>query len=817
MKRPNLFIIYLAALAFNFHGLMAKDITTLPGFKLEEVYSVDKSQGSWVSMTFDDRGRLYVSAQFGALYRLSLDHGKISKIEPLKSPGMAQGLCWAYGSLYMSVSSKKQGGIYRLTDTNNDDNFDKQERLISCNSGFEHGNHAIIKSNQGGLYFVVGNHIRLPHGAQSINGNNWKEDNLLTHLLDPRGHANHIKAPGGVIIHLNPDGSNLKVVANGMRNVYDMALSPGGSLFAYDSDMEWDAGTPWYRPTRLIHVTPGAEFGWRTGTSKWPNYFVDSLPPVLELGPGSPTGVLFGTQAKFPKRYREALYLLDWTFGRIYAIHLTPDGASYSAKKEVFMSGKAMPVCDAAIGPDGAMYFTVGGRGLDSKLYRIIYQNETTNESIDIKTPPLMSTLKMLLDSPTPQQVWTNLDHRDRRIRYTARVALEVMGVEKWMEMYRTETNATKIIEASVALARLGKGDELLLEKLESIEFAQLEAQQKLAYLRSFSLSLIRNPSAVNSRTVESIRKKLEAHFPASSFHLNVELARVLTKLKSKSSTQKILTLMETSVNEAQDIDPNLLRGNKRYGSALKKMLANQPNAKALRFALILMSAEPGWNQASVKRFYTWLNEAEFKDGGSSYKGFIKNLRKKALEKLPPDLQSVANQLPKPTKTPAPTVVVKGPGRSWTMKEANAAVADLSQANLINGQKMFRATLCIHCHIHGNEGGVSGPNLTNLATRFSKKDILKAVIKPSEVISEQYEFSTLTLKNGSTMVGKIISQGEDITRIAPTAFDLSSTISVPTKNIQSINASKVSPMPPGMINSLNPDELRDLIKFLTNE
>ena len=42
---------------------------------------------------------------------------------------------------------------------------------------------------------------------------------------------------------------------------------------------------PWYRPTRLNHVSAGAEFGWRSGWAKWPNYFVDSLPPDPGNGP----------------------------------------------------------------------------------------------------------------------------------------------------------------------------------------------------------------------------------------------------------------------------------------------------------------------------------------------------------------------------------------------------------------------------------------------------------------------------------------------------------------------------------------------------
>ena len=793
------------------------EITSLPGFEVEELYSVDKPQGSWVAMAFDHEGKLYVSSQYGQLYRLTLKEGKVAKIESVKSPGKAQGLCWAYGSLYMSVATGKKGGVYRLTDTNKDGSFDKQEHIIPIKAGGEHGIHSIIKSNDGGLYFVAGNFIQIPQGARSINHNNWKEDVLLKHLLDPRGHANHVRAPGGFVMHFQPDGSDRKVVGSGMRNTYDIALSPDGSLFGYDADMEWDAGTPWYRPTRLIHITPGSEFGWRTGTSKWPEYFADSLPSVLDMGPGSPTGTVFGTHAKFPKRYREALYLLDWTFGRIYAVHLTPDGASYRAEKEVFVSGKPLPVSDAAIGPDGAMYFIVGGRRLNSKLYRISYNGKWMNEPVNKTPPPLTALLNQLLDKPDGGFVWKHLDHSDRRVRYTARVALEVMGNAPWMTLYMEETSPVKVIEASIALARLEKEYELLLKKISAIDFARLDETQKLACLRALSLCLSRNQSAINSSYIERIRKQLEVQFPAPSFHLNVELARVLTKLESKSSTQHILHLMETAVNEAEDIDPNLLKGNRQYGKAFERMLANQPNAKALRFALILMSAKQGWSPASVKRYYSWLNEAELKDGGESYKGFIRNIRKEALKGLSADLQQVANKLPKPVWNAEPIPIAKGPGRAWTLQEARKETADLSKANYENGRKMFQATLCSRCHVHGNKGGVSGPNLTNLATRFNKEDILKAILDPSEVISEQYHFHMITLTDGSTVVGKVLSKGKDNTIIAPSAFDLSQTISIPTAKIQSTQVSKASPMPPALVNALSADELRDLMKFLTTE
>ena len=81
-------------------------------------------------------------------------------------------------------------------------------------------------------------------------------------------------------------------------------------------------------------------FRYRIGSGKWPEYYIDSLPAVVNVGPGSPAGLLFGKSSKFPEKYQKALFGLDWTFGTIYAFHLKPEGASYTAEKEEFISGK---------------------------------------------------------------------------------------------------------------------------------------------------------------------------------------------------------------------------------------------------------------------------------------------------------------------------------------------------------------------------------------------------------------------------------------------------------------------------------------------
>ena len=148
--------------------------------------------------------------------------------------------------------------------------------------------------------------------------------------------------------------------------------------------MEWDVGLPWYRPTRVCHVVSGAEFGWRSGSGKWPKYYPDSLPPVHEVGLGSPTGMTFGTAAKFPAKYQSCLFISDWSYGQIYALHLKPDGASWTGERDVFCSANALPVTDLTISPfNGKMYFLIGGRRSQSALYEISYTGSESVEGTD--------------------------------------------------------------------------------------------------------------------------------------------------------------------------------------------------------------------------------------------------------------------------------------------------------------------------------------------------------------------------------------------------------------------------------------------------
>ena len=208
-------------------------------------------------------------------------------------------------------------------------------------------------------------------------------------MLDLNGHDTPFRVPGGWICKVDPEGKTFELFCTGLRNSYDLAFNPQGELFTYDSDMEWDIGVPWYRPTRIIHAVSGGEYGWRTGSGKFPDDYPDNLPAVLDIGLGSPTGVTFGTGAQFPEKYQRAFFACDWSHGVLYAVQLKEKGGSYMATREKFITAAPLPLADIIINPhDKAMYFTIGGRRTQSGLYRVTYVGKESTKSVQFNEQP---------------------------------------------------------------------------------------------------------------------------------------------------------------------------------------------------------------------------------------------------------------------------------------------------------------------------------------------------------------------------------------------------------------------------------------------
>lgn len=836
------------------------------GFHADHLYGPSENgEGSWVSMTFDDKGRIIASDQYGAIYRMKVpavgdtvtkvsierlnipmeEGGKADTSKKKVSIGYAHGLLWAFNSLYVMINHNsdsefnKGSGLYRLQDLNGDDEFDKITLIKKLDGEGEHGPHSIVLApDKKSLYVIAGNFTKIPQMDSYRNFPDGKIDNLLPLIKDPNGHDNTVNWHGGWIAHIDSLGNKWELMASGFRNPFDMAFNDAGDLFTFDSDMEWDFGLPWYRPIRVCHVTSGAEFGWRPGDDKWSPVWPDNLPPVLNVGQGSPTNVVYGGNTRFPETYRRSVFIFDWSFGIIYSIHLQPKGASYDAKGEEFVSGSPLPLTDGVVGPDGALYFLTGGRRLESDLYRVYYEDNKQNTE-PLAAPALTDEQKIRRQleeyhtAPKAGAVdfaWPYLKNSDRFIRYAARIAVEHQPVSEWQQKALAEKDAVTATQAIIALARKGdkKDESKLLAALETINYAQLSESQQLDLVRAFEVVISRmgQPDAAAKTAVIAY---LNPQYPSKGGNeLNRELIKVLANLDAPQVVEKTMAILEAAKDDnssgQQQLtnSSDLIMRNPQYGMDIAGMLAKIPPGQQTFYATALSQVKTGWTPELRNTYFKWFYHAFSFRGGHSFVGFIDGARKAALANVPKDQFAFYNNLSgdsivslSGTDLAKGALQPKGPGRDWELDEAvKVADSGITHRDFERGKAMFAASLCIACHTMKGEGGVAGPDLTQLGSRFSYKDMLQAIIEPSKTISDQYGATVFYLKEGGSVVGRMITQDNDKYVISQNPFAPLVTREIAKKDVVRTRVSEISPMLPGMINRLNPEELRDLLAYL---
>jgi len=794
---------------------------------VELIYTVPKAeQGSWVNLCVDGKGRIIASDQFGGLYRFPTPsagqplQGKDIEKVPAKIRA-ANGLLWAFGALYVGVNDyerKMESGLYRVTDSNGDDQLDKVEKLRGMTARGDHGIHAVLLAPNGkSIYLITGNNTTPIEADASRVPLHWGEDHLLPRMPDGRGHNRGRLAPGGIIYKISPDGKDWEIVSSGYRNIFDGAFNKAGDLFTYDADMEYDFNTSWYRPTRVCHVTSGSMWGWRNGTGKRPEFYPDTLPPVINVGPGSPTGVTFGYGAKFPAKYQNAMYLLDWSWGKIHAVHMKPEGSSYVATKETFVTGSPLPVSDAIIHPkDGAMYFAIGGRKVQSGLYRVTYTGKESTAPAKYQTKvneltKLRRDLEELHQGPNPKALkaaWPHLDHSDRFVRWAALTAVQHQPVKKWANRALKEKNHGKRVALLLGLAKVTGIDPVnrqpsdpppdqamakkIFQSLGQVDWEQLNEEQRLILVRTYHVVLVRFGKP-DKPTINRIVKQLDPHFPAPTFNQNWLLCETLAFLQAPSTATKAMELLLAAPTQEEQIE---------YARSLRMLKA-------------------GWNKKLRTSYFNWFLKAANYRGGASFSKFIEFIRNDAVASLSKEEQTDFKNLlaKKPeSKTPfeimAEAMIGRKYVKQWTLDELSQATSDLKGRSFSQGRKMFAAGGCFACHRFGNEGGMTGPDLTGAGGRYSTHDLLEQIINPSKEINEQFVPTIVKMKKGDILTGVVVNLSGDRVTLNTDMFDPNQRVNVNRPDIASIEPSTVSPMPPGLLNMMQKEEIMDLVAYV---
>jgi putative heme-binding domain-containing protein len=391
--------------------------TTLPNFAVERVVPAGKTD-SYVAMTFDSQGRLVVSKELDHPRRLvDADGDGVFEGEVVVSTRVrnCQGLWYdgptLYGACNPAVSEgqpapAEKSGLYQMPDADAD-GVTEGAALIApfIDAVQEHGVHALRRGPDGALTMMVGNNTFFVDETQIDPASPFtggRESQFLPVIQDGRGFGPSAKIGAhGTVHRVDPGTKRFTILAGAFRNAYDHAFNLEGELFTFDSDMEWDIGMPWYREIRTVHVVPGGDYGYRNGSGKLPAWAHDSLPPLRDVGRGSPVGVEFYQSRVYPTAMHDALLEADWSRGRLLYTPLTRTGATYTAASDrtELVHGEPLNITDVEVGADGLVYFTTGGRTTEGGVFRIVYNGVRPATA---KLTPLLAAVRQ----PQPLSSW---------------------------------------------------------------------------------------------------------------------------------------------------------------------------------------------------------------------------------------------------------------------------------------------------------------------------------------------------------------------------------------------------------------------------
>jgi putative heme-binding domain-containing protein len=806
-------------------------LDVLPGFVIEHVLRSDGSKnGSWICMAKDANGRLLLGGQRGQpITRVTIRNGKCINSEILHIPvSETMGMLFVGDMLYLNGFGPNGFALYRCKDTRSDDSFDDVEFLRGWQGGAgEHGAHALVLGPDRMLYAVCGNFTYIPKDlAQSSPLRVYGDDLALKRMDDGNGFGAGNKPPGGFVARMDLDGKNIELFSSGQRNTYDIAFNADGELFGFDSDMEWDWGAPWYRPIRIFHSVRGGDQGFREGSGKWPEYYADSLPASVTIGIGSPTGVCFGYGARFPAKYQKALFVCDWTYGRLIAVHLKPNGATYGGTWENFVAPKSLHtkqrrtplnMTGELIGDDGALYFITGGRGTVADLYRVTYMGSEAATPIaagqlhdaeggevrDLRHK--LETLNIKADPSAVDAAWPYLNSPDRFIRYAARLAIERNPVEEWQAKALAENRPDAAFTALLALARLGSADTqpaILLKVLTAFPVIKLREDQLLNMLRVIEVSIARQ-GIPSGEAAQLLVANLNPLYPAKTEYLNRELCQILLAASAPKAISKSVALMKAAPTQEEQ----------------------------LTYVVDLRNIKTGWTLDLRKSYLSWWDAGRsnqhpagvvqwFTDAGigfnngSSLKNLVAHALKDAKASMSPEeLAAIVDPSQSQVVAKVPVADRKFV-KDWTTADLKPFLDQVGRGrDFERGKLGFVVGQCIMCHRYGDLGGSVGPDLTAVSTRFRRLDILESITEPSKVLSEQYMNTIFTLKDGSVMVGRVMQETDKTVQIAQNPF-VPLTTPIITADIKSRDLSKISPMPTGLLNTFTKEEIFDLLAFL---
>jgi len=333
--------------------------------------------------------------------------------------------------------------------------------------------------------------------------------------------------------------------------------------------------------------------------------------------------------------------------------------------------------------------------------------------------------------------------------------------------------------------------DKVLAKLFDLLSSRTLVEKERLIALRALELAFIRLGPPDEKDKVRFLTK-LESFYPAETFAENYLLCELFAYLDS----------------------PGLL------APTLKLLAAAENQEEQMYYIYSLRNLSKGWTLDQRRAYLAAVKKMESFRGSNYLQRFLTFIRSDVLASLNEieqrELATLIASLGRSDEPALPTVVNRPFVRDWKLEEVLASLGQAKdkQRSLEHGREMFAVALCNRCHRLGEEGGAIGPDLSSASARYSRKDLVDAIVNPSRVIDEKYRDTRILTSDGEFLVGQLAGGDKDQLFFSTNVLEPSLITRIRRDHIESRQASFVSPMPMGLLSTLTEEEVLDLMAWV---